>query len=676
MPRTSRPETWGRSTVRTACPLDCPDSCTLDVTVEKGRIVKMDGGDTNPATKNYICAKVRRFPDRVYGEDRLLYPAVRKGRKGDGTFTRVSWDEALDLIASRMTEIRAAHSAEAILPFCYGGSNGLLTQDTADSTLFRAFGTSRLARTVCAAPTGAANQGLYGKMAGVTYQDYPHARLIVLWGVNPAASGIHLIPFVKEARAAGAKLVVIDPRTTSLARQADLHLSIKPGTDLVVALAIHRYLFESGRADERFLAAHTTGAADLRARAAEWTFERAAQVSGIDAAQIERFAELYASTSPALVRCGWGLERNRNGGSAAAAILALPAVAGKFGVRGGGFSMSNSAAWGIKAAAWMNDTPEPATRLVNMNHLGRALTEFDAPPVTMLFVYNCNPLTTMPDQNRVLEGLKREDLFTVVFEQVFTDTARYADVLLPATTFVEHYDIAKGYGPISLQLVQRVIEPVGEARPNTEVFSALAARLGVGTAEEETDTLLRVVAKLPPQVGAELMASGSATPPHGGAPVQFVDVFPLTEDGKVHLFPEPLHQSAPAGLYGYQQDPATEEYPLTLISPASEKTVSSTLGELRERAAALHMHPADAQARGLATEDPVRVFNSLGEMHCQLAVDKDIRPGTVSLAKGVWRKNTYNGATSNALCPDSLTDLGGGACFNDARVQVASLGKH
>jgi anaerobic selenocysteine-containing dehydrogenase len=294
----------------------------------------------------------------------------------------------------------------------------------------------------------------------------------------------------------------------------------------------------------------------------------------------------------------------------------------------------------------------------------------------VLFVYNCNPLTTMPDQNRVLEGLQREDLFTVVFEQVFTDTARYADVLLPATTFVEHYDIAKGYGPISLQLVRRVIEPVGEARPNAEVFSDLAERLGVGQAEEETDTLLRVVSKLPETVSAELMQSGSATPPYGGAPIQFVDVFPLTDDRKVHLFPEALHRSAPSGLYGYRADPATETFPLALISPASEKSISSTLGELRERAAVLHMHPTDALARGLSTEDPVRVFNTLGEVHCQLAVDKDIRPGTVSLAKGVWRKNTYNGSTSNALCPDSLTDLGGGACFNDARVQVASLGRH
>ena len=675
MARTKAPETWGRSTVRTACPLDCPDNCTLDVTVEKGRIVKMDGGDANPSTRGYICAKVRRFPDRVYGEDRLLYPAIRKGAKGQGTFTRVSWDEALDHIAERMLQIRARHTAEAILPFSYGGSNGLLTQDTNDAVLFRAFGTSRLARTVCAAPTGAANMALYGKMPSVTYQDYVHAKLIILWGVNPSASGIHLVPFLKEARAAGARLVVIDPRATSLARQADLHLAPRPGTDLPVALAIHRHLFENGHVDAAFLAAHTRGADRLRERAAEWTFERAGEVSDLDPAAIEQLAGMYAAASPALVRCGWGLERNRNGGSAAAAILALPAVGGKFGVRGGGFSMSNSTAWGIKPA-WLDGAPEPGTRLVNMNHLGRALTEYDSPPVQMLFVYNCNPLATMPDQQRVLRGLERDDLFTVVYEQVFTDTCRFADVVLPATTFVENYDIAKGYGPISLQLVRRVIEPVGEARPNAEVFSQLAERLGVGAAEEETDTLLRVVAKLPADLGTQLSADGIATPPYGGAPVQFVDVFPLTADARVDLFPELLDRGAPAGMYGYQPDPATDEYPLALISPASEKTVSSTLGELRERAGVLQMHPADAQARGLSTDDPVRVFNALGEVHCPVAVNKDVRRGTVTLPKGLWRKSTYNGFTSNTLVPDTLTDLGGGACFNDARVQVASLGKH
>jgi anaerobic selenocysteine-containing dehydrogenase len=676
MSRRTNPESWGHSTVQTACPLDCPDSCTLEVTVENGRIAKIDGGDANPSTRDYICGKVRRFADRVYGEDRVLYPALRKGGKGQGTFTRVSWNEALDHIADRMTQVREQWGADAILPFSYGGSNGLLTQDTTDAALFRAFGTSRLARTVCAAPTGAANLGLYGKMPGVAYADYAHARLIILWGVNPSVSGIHIVPYLKEARQAGATLVVIDPRRTSLAKQAALHLAPRPGTDLPLALAIHNYLFERGFADAAFLEQHTHGADQLRERAREWTIARAADVAEVDPRALEQLAHAYATTSPALVRCGWGLERNRNGGSAAAAVLALPAVAGKFGVRGGGYSMSNSLAFGIKAAAWLDDTPEPATRLVNMNHLGRALLEYDKPPVKMLFVYNCNPLATMPDQNRVLAGLKRDDLFTVVFEQVYTDTARHADVVLPATTFLENYDIAKGYGPISLQLVRPVIEPVGEARANAEVFSDLAARLGIGEAEEETDTLLRVAGRIRDPAGRELLERGVATPPHGGTPVQFVDVFPLTDDRKVNLFPSHLAGDAPEGLYGFQADPATERYPLALISPASEKTVSSTLGELRQRAGVLYMHPDDAHARGLSQDDPVRIFNDLGEVQCPLAITTDIRPGTVSMAKGLWRKSTYNGSTPNALVPDSLTDLGAGACFNDARVQVALLGRH
>src|SRR5262249_13331311 len=327
---------------------------------------------------------------------------------------------------------------------------------------WRRFGTSRLARTVCAAPTGTANLALYGKMASITYQDYPEANLMVVWGVNPSAWGIHLIPFVRQAQKRGAKLVVVDPRTTALARSADVHLAVKPGTDLPVALAIHRYLFTSGAAAEAFLDAHTHGAAQLRQRAEPWTFERAAETAGIDPAALERVARLYAESSPALVRCGWGLERNRNGGNAAMAVMALPAGGGQ--VRGprGGYSVANSATGKLSRRA--SGTPEPDTRIVNMNHLGRALTEYDDPPVNVLFVYNCNPAATVPDQRRVLRGLEREDLFTVVFEQVMTDTALYADVLLPATTFLEGYDFAKAYGPFSVELAKPVVDAIGESR--------------------------------------------------------------------------------------------------------------------------------------------------------------------------------------------------------------------
>jgi anaerobic selenocysteine-containing dehydrogenase len=659
------------STVETACPLDCPDACSLTVSLRGGRISRIDGGTANEVTRGYICAKVRHFDRRVYGDDRVHYPAIRRGPKGAGQFRRVTWDHALDHIADTLAEVRRAHGAEAILPLCYGGSNGFLTQDYADAILFRRLGASRLMRTVCAAPTGAANMGLYGKMASVVYQDYPSARLILIWGVNPGVSGIHLMPFLKEARENGATLVVVDPRATTIARQAHVHLAVRPGTDLVVALAFHRHLFEEGLADTSFLAEHTTGAEQLRERARPWTFERAADVSGVPADRLRHVAELYARTSPALVKCGWGLERNRNGGSAAAAVLALPAVGGKFGVRGGGYSMSNSASWGIERA-WLRDQ-EPASRAVNMNHVGRELTAPAGTPIRALFVYNCNPAVTLPDQARVLQGLAREDLFTVVFDQVLTDTAMYADVVLPATTFLEHYDYAKAYGSLALQLGRPVIEPVGESRSNTEVFMDLVRRMDLSCDDDpadDLDAMLTSLAGMPDAIGDELRETWRATPPFGGRPVQFVDVFPQTPDGRVHLCPEALDREAPRGLYTYQDDPATERFPLALISPASERTVSSTLGELPRSDIVVDMNPTDAEARAIEDGDYVRVFNAQGEVRLKARVTPLVRPGTLSMPKGMWRRHTSNGWTSNVLVPDSLTDLGGGACFNDARVDV------
>ena len=642
--------------------------------MQHGKLVKIDGARTNPVTDGYICAKVRRFGDRVYGPDRLLYPALRNGRKGEGRFKRVPWDEALALVVEKFEAAKSRHGGEAILPFSYGGSNGLLTQDNFDAQLWRRFGTSRLARTVCAAPTGAANMALYGKMPSVTYQDYPEAKLIILWGVNPSASGIHLVPFVREAQKRGAKLVVVDPRSTPLARAADVHRPVHVGTDVAVALAIHRYLFANGFADEAFLRAHTRNADILRERAEPWTIAAAADVARIDPAALEQVAEWYGTTSPALVRCGWGLERNRNGGSAAMAVLALPAVGGKFGVRGGGYSMSNSASWGIDRT-WIG-TPEPATREVNMNHLGRALTEYADPPVTVLFVYNCNPAATVPDQRRILTGLGRDDLFTVVFDQVMTDTALYADLVLPATTFLEGYDFARAYGPIHLELGRPVIDAVGEARSNADVFGELCSRLGLLDQREpsgELDLMVHILDHLPGTIGGDLRRGDAATPPFGTTPIQFVDVFPRTADRKVDLCQADLDAAAPMGLYRFQPDPATDRYPLALISPSSDRTISSTLGELPRPDVRLAMNAADAAARGLADGDLVRVFNDLGEVHCTLTVSPTIRAGVVSLPKGIWRRSTRNNTSGTALVPDTLTDLGGGACFNDARVQVASL---
>jgi anaerobic selenocysteine-containing dehydrogenase len=655
-----------------SCPLDCPDSCSLDVRVEDGRVTKLDGNHRNPVTAGYICAKVRNFPKHVYGGERLLYPAIRRGPKGAGQFERIGWEEAYSLLAERTMATVAESGGESVLPFYYGGSNGLLSNEMVDARFFRRLGSSRLARTVCAAATAAAAAGLYGKMGGVAYEDFPEARLIVVWGANPSASGIHLIPYIQEALERGAKLVVVDPRRTQLAKKAHIHLALKPGTDLPLALAMIHWLFANGHADLDFLAAHAEGASDIQERAAAWTLETAAAECGLDAADVEAFARLYAETSPALIRVGWGQERNRNGGSATAAVLALPAIAGKFGVRGGGYTASNSGAWGFDVAPLIN-APPPATRLVNMNRLGRTLLDA-SPAVRLLFVYNANPLATLPEQNLVRDGLLREDLFTVVFEQVMTDTARYADLLLPATTFLEHADFRRGYGAYAVQPVRPVIAPVGEAKSNVDVFAELIRRCGLrqdGDREtpEELEAALLAQNGLTEDGRRAFREEGLAEPPTGRRPIQFVDLFPNTPDRKVQLFPASMAAEALGGLYVYKPDPTTVNEPLTLISPATSKTISSTLGQLLGEAR-VDVHPLDASSRGIGEGDEVRLANTLGEVICRAHLTRDVRPGVLVLTKGLWLHQTRNRATSNALCPDTCTDLGEGATFNDARVQL------
>jgi len=659
------------------CVLDCPDACSLLVEVEGGRLVGIDGGHKNPVTDGYICAKVRaQLADHLYGEARLRRPLARRGAKGAGEFEPIGWEEALDTVASRLVAVRDEHGGEAILPLSYGGSNGLLTQDNTDARLFRRLGASRLARTVCAAPTTAAAIGLYGKMPGIAITDYAHAAGILVWGVNPSVTGIHLMPVLQEAKDAGAWLAVVDPRRTRVARIADLHLAVRPGTDLPVALSVINWLFSSGNAADEFLAEHATGVDELRRRAAAWDFARAADVAGVEARDIAELAERYAAADPAALRCGWGLERNRNGGSAAAAVLALPAVAGKFGARSGGYTMSNTAAWKVDATSAAHaDVAE--TRVINMNRVGETLLSAD-PPVKALFVYNCNPVATLPHQGKVRRGFERDDLFTVVFDQVMTDTARYADIVLPATTFLEHGELGRGYGAYVLHRSRAVIDAVGEARPNVEVFAEICERAGVARDDDprgEDAVVDAIIATAYPEdgVGEILDRGGVVHPDFGDAPIQFVDVFPLTRDRKVHLVPAALDEEAAGrgGLYHYVPEHATEEFPLALISPASKHTVSSTFGQLNRDIIPVRLHPDDAAARGISEGAAVRVFNELGEVRCNAAIDADVRPGVAVIPKGTWEHNTRSGNTANVLVPDTLTDIAGGACFNDARVEVS-----
>ncbi|MCA9136310.1 MAG: molybdopterin-dependent oxidoreductase [Planctomycetales bacterium] len=655
----------------TTCPLDCPDACKLVVTVKNDQVVKIDGADDEAHTGGYICGKVRKYADHVYSDLRLQTPLLRSGAKGSGQFSPVSWDEAYAKIVDRIRFDRDRYGAESILPLCYGGSNGKLTQDALDARFFFRLGASRLDRTVCAAPSGAAYQALYGKMLGVSCMDYDDSAMIVVWGNNPHASGVHQVPHIQNAQQQGSKVVVIDPRKTPLASRADLHLPIYPGTDLVVALAMIRWLHQHGFSDGDFIQQHTSGFDQLLDRADEWTVSRAASVARVPESSLEQLFRLYGESDPAVIRCGWGPERNRNGGSATAAILAIPAVANKF-KRSGGFTMSNSGAWKLNQASVIQATPPP-TRRINMNLIGETLLRANDPPVSTLFVYNCNPVATLPEQNKVIDGLQRESLFTIVFDQVMTDTAMYADIILPATTFLEHNDLRNGYGNTRMGQVMPVIGKIGQSKTNHEVFAELIDRLDLSEPGDLIDVTELSEALLGETMHAQLSQTGELAAAAGPRPVQMKDVFPATPSGKIELFPASLAESSKAGLYRYIADASSSnEYPLALISPALRETVNSSLGYLIDKPAVATMHPTDAGARGIVDGQTVRVFNASGEVFVGIEVGDSVAPGVICLPKGLWMRHTQNNRTSNALAPDTLSDIGAGACFNDTRVEVAT----
>jgi anaerobic selenocysteine-containing dehydrogenase len=612
----------------------------------------------------------------VYHESRILHPQRRVGPKGAARFQRISWDEAISTIVEQFRVTISKWGSEAVLPYHYDGSNGLLSHDFLDAYLFAKLGASRLARTLCAAPATAVAMGMYGKMPGVAFQDYPRAKAILIWGANPKYSNIHLVPYLRKAKKNGAFVAVIDPIRNFSPAEIDLHLPVYPGADLPVALAMIRQWKEAGQLDRAFLSEHADGVEPLLAASEPWSMKRAAAEARVPESDIEQLARVFASSSPAVVRVGWGLERNRNGGQALAAVMAMPALLGKFGVRGGGYTLSNSGAAKLDTMKLFGPDSPPgrwATRELNMSQLGSLLTERIEPPIKSLFIYDCNPVATAPDQNAILRGLAREDLFTVVHEQVMTDTASYADILLPAVTFLEQHEIKRSYGSFIVGGVQPAIEPCGEAKPNEWVFARLGRALGFNDEpfRWDTATSMRKVAEAlslsgrPCDPTLALNGRAQVYPFPDGAPVQFKSVMPLTLDGKVHLTPPAL------GTTPFRYQPLTNRnFPLALLSASNNKMISSTLGEFNYPELWLTLHPIDAAARGITDGDAVRVFNDLGEVHCRVWVNDRVRPGVCALPKGAWRYASQNRQTSTALCSQEVNGVGGGACFNDARVQV------
>jgi anaerobic selenocysteine-containing dehydrogenase len=672
--------------MHSVCPLDCPDTCSLAVTVENQKIVKVRGSYVNPLTHGTICGKVSHYPEFVHGPDRLLTPLKRVGPKGDGKFTRISWDEALDLIYTRFTAICQEYGAEAVLPLNYGGPHGLLAAGSMDLRFFYRLGATRLSRRpLCGGVKEQAFFGTYGAVPLMRPEHVAQARLIILWGNNVTVSQLHLVPLINEARKHGAKLVVVDPRRIQITRQADLHLALRPGTDVLLAWALAAELERIGGLDRAFIEHHVIGAETYLERARQMTLEEAARVCGVETSQIRHLAEMYKTITPAVICPGNGPERNQNGGSGLRAVFALPALAGKFGVLGGGLLQGASASFPKTLARLQGEEfASKDVRTLNIVTIGRDLLDAQLnPPIKGLFIYNHNAVVVHPDQNTMKRGVLRRDLFTVVCDIVKTDTVLYADVVLPASSHFEYPDLYPAYGQHFLQRAEPVIPSVGESLPNTEIFRRLAKRFGfTEPAFQATDAELmdEALAQDDPRLRGMKPRTVPLDQPllmqfNDADAMLFKTTFPKTPSGRVELQSAYLERAYGAPLPTFR--PVESRYPLTLISPGSDQRTTSTFGGLRYSDEVwLDMHTQDAAVRGLPDGAMVRVWNDLGEVHLRLRVTEDVRPGVVCSLKGAWFRTSDNGQTVSALVPTHYADLCEGACFNDTRVEVARLVEH
>jgi anaerobic selenocysteine-containing dehydrogenase len=665
------------------CPLDCPDTCSLAVSVADDRVLAVRGTRANPITHGAICAKVaRQYPDFVHGPNRLQHPLERTGAKGEGRFRQITWEQALALIHRRVGAVVERYGAEAVLPLNYAGPHGLLAIDSMSLRFFHRLGASHLARSpLCGGIRSTAYAATFGATPGAPLQQVALAQLILVWGNNASVCNLHLMRQINAAKRHGARLVVIDPRRTRVAEQSHLHLAVRPGTDVVLAWAMATELERTGGLDRGFIDRHVHGFEEFMQAARGYPPERAAEICGVEAEDIRQLARWYKESTPAIIAWGNGLERNRNGGSGLRAIAALPALAGKFGVAGGGLVAGASHAFPKTLDRLTRpDLAPPGTRTINILDVSASiLDEKLIPPIRALFIYNHNPLIVHPDQNRTRRALSREDVFTVGIEVAMTDSMKYADVVLPASTHFEYPDIYAAYGQQYLQRAEAVIAPVGESLPNTEIFRRLAAEFGFNDAPfEASDAELMdeaLSAEDPRLRGlrpSRIPLDGALKMEFGGAePVLCDTVWPRTPSGRIELLSETLGQRHGAALPTYR--PLESTYPLTLITPASDQRITSTFGGLAasDDSPALEMHPEDAAARRLGDGERVRVWNDQGEVFLLLRITPTVRPGVVCSEKGAWLRTSRNGQTVSALAPAHKADLADGACFNDARVEVA-----
>jgi anaerobic selenocysteine-containing dehydrogenase len=630
----------------TTCTLDCPDACSLSVTVTDGVITDVDAGPGNPLTDGWICKKVKQHTQRVYSPDRVKTPMIRTGAKGSGEFRKASWEEAISCISSQMKVALNERGPDAIVPFTYNSSAGVHEGSGMTEALFAALGAATVEHSICAATAGAAWDSVIPGLISADPFDVVHAKLVIVWGANPTISNTHFPPLVLQAVKAGAKVVIIDPRKTAMAKRADLHLALRPGTDVVLAMAVANYWAAKGYIDRAFTDQYATGVDEFLLEASTTSVVQAAEICGLTVADIETFAELYGTIKPSMLRIGWGQERNANGGAACRAILSLPVLGGHFGVKGSGIigSTGSGAPRDPKRRWPVFAKPTNPRRNVLMHQIGDWLAPNANDPCRVLFVQGANPALMCPDTAAVHAALAREDVFTVVHEQVLTDTTRFADVVLPATTAFEIDDVAGSYGSFTIQPVRAVIDRVGESYSNDEVGLAIANAMGFGWDKPTQDCV--------DDVGPRVTRTHT---------VQFVDTFP--SDRKARLID--AIQGAPRFV------PIVDNtYPLTLISPATSKTISSMFGEFQSPKPTVMLHPTDAADRKLVDGQEVVVVNDRGQVTLTLIVSDETCPGTVVTPKGIWLRNYAKGVGVNELMPMTTDSLVGGACFNDTRVEV------
>ena len=669
--------------VRGACPHDCPDTCALRITVEGGRVTKVQGDPDHPPTHGALCTKVSRYPERTYHAERVLHPLRRVGKKGEGRFERVSWDDALGEIATRLAAI-AARDPEAILPYSYAGTMGLVQGESMDRRFFHKLGASLLDRTICASAGAEALTASYGGKVGMHVEHFAEAKLIVIWGSNSIASNLHFWTFAQQAKRNGAKLVCIDPRRTETADKCHAHLALRPGTDGALALGLMRELVVNDWLDHEYIARHTEGWPALRDKAMAWTLERTAEVCGLDAGQVRALARDYATAKPAAIRLNYGMQRARGGGNAVRLVATLPCLVGAWRHRAGGLLLSASGWFPVNRAALARPdllagrTP----RTINMSTIGDDLLRESSagfgPKIEAIVVYNSNPVAVAPESPKVVRGFAREDQFTVGLDHIQTDTADQAALVLPATTQLEHLDVHLSYGHTYALLNQPAVAPLGEAAANSEIFRRLAARMGYTEAcFNESDEAVARQAYGDAVSWEHLQRDGWAKLPLAEAP--FADGGFPTPSGRCRI-------DAPGwGVPDYLPNHESREtmpalaarYPLAMISPPARNFLNSSFVNVRslrdiEGEPLVEIHPDDAALRGIADGQTVRVFNDRGTYRCKAAISTRARPGVVNGLGIWWRKLGLDGRNVNELTHQRLTDLGRAPSFYDCLVEVAA----